>query len=385
MSPYPFFYSVILIITSLFTFSSCGEKQPYIVVNNGHFSTDSIELYRLDTVISLSISDQIYPRPYRTQLYSDSCNTYYLLLNERTLYFFNLNDNSLCKTITFNNCGSLSNYSGFSFINPDSIFTYNYGTKELFLNDSTGIVIKKYDLKSENSDNIVSPEALNYSPIIISNQNAILSGTCLNSKSRLSKDDNISALVNLSNDNISYGAHYADVYSKGFFGGVYMNSIYHCKDNKNRIVYSFPASNYIYRYDSKLNYIDSLYMGSRYTDIISSSHEPTFMFMSDKKERINYYVHQHSYGEINYDKYRDIYYRIARHPLNNYDGQNMRKPFSIIAMKPDGTIISETPILTDYSELLTSNIHVTPLGLIIQKESKDENVLEFILYNIKEI
>lgn len=49
-------------------------------------------------------------------------------------------------------------------------------------------------------------------------------------------------------------------------------------------------------------------------------------------------------------------------------------------MNRNGKLISETPILKDYATLNLGNIHVTEKGLLIQKMSKNENVIEFVNY-----
>ena len=121
-------------------------------------------------------------------------------------------------------------------------------------------------------------------------------------------------------------------------------------------------------------------MGSRYSNSINSSSYNTLEVFKDKELRIEYFISQNSYGNILYDKYRDVFYRIAKHPLTKWDGKTFIKPFSIIVMNRNGKLISETPILKDYATLNLGNIHVTEKGLLIQKMSKNENVIEFVNY-----
>ena len=78
-----------------------------------------------------------------------------------------------------------------------------------------------------------------------------------------------------------------------------------------------------------------------------------------------------------------MYYRIAQHPLLDWDGGNFVKPFSIIVMNEEGELLCETPIVEDYSSLNLHNMHVTEEGLLIQRKTKDENVIEFVKYVIE--
>lgn len=358
-----------------------GRTDIYVVHNTGTPAQDSISLFRSDSLITLNISNRIKPRHYSSQIWNDGTHDEYIVLDENKLYKFDLNADSLIKTIPLSECGNLNNYSGFYYLNPDSIFAYNYAQKTLYLANSEGAVYNTFSLKD--IDNEISPEALNQSSIKICDGYAVLAGAQI-SRGKSSKDDHIAASINLATGEAAVGASYPDEYSKGFFGGVYFNNLYNCKDSQNRIVFSFPASNYIYRYDTDLNLIDSLYMGSRYISDIASTTSSPLDIIKDKEERIKYYVSQPSYSNILYDPYNDLYYRFASQPFKEYDGGKFIKPFSIIAMTPDGNIISETPVAEDYNSLYTSNAQVCKQGLIIQRYTEDENIAQFTIYKLAE-
>lgn len=171
---------------------------------------------------------------------------------------------------------------------------------------------------------------------------------------------------------------------KGYFGGLYMNFINDCIDSDGRIVFSFPASNYIYRYNNQLQFIDSLYMGSRYINEITGLPYPSLNFLKNKDERVRYYLSQSSYSRIIYDKYNNLYYRIAHSPAKSGDEDYIVKPLSIIVMTTDGELVTETPIEKDYRNIITPNAHITKHGLIMQKrnENEDESKLEFYTFRL---
>lgn len=371
----------VVALSMSFTMIFCSKQGSYVVENQGGFSQDSISLKITDS-ITLNIGDRIVPMPMQSQVMEDNDSLKYYILDENKLYCFDLMNDRLIDTKDVKGCGTLNNYSGFRIHNKDSLFVYNYKKKELYILNRNGGKINAFGFPSNQKN--VSPEAINQSPIIISSGLAVLSGIPISKKSRMTANDPISAIYDLSSGKIKFGAHMSDDYSKGYFGGVYFNSIYHCLDSENRLVYSFPASNYIYRY--KLNNMeleDSIYMGSRYTKRIESAPEPTLEFLKDENERIKYYVNKDSYSGILYDPYRQLYYRIAEHPSENIDDP-FPKPFSIIVMDMHGKIITETPIQTSYGKFNRANMHVIKDGLLIQKKTENENQIKFAIYKFHE-
>lgn len=361
----------------LFAFS-CNKNNSYEIRNEGTYCKDSISLHKIDSHVTLNIGDKIDPMPLKTQLYMDDGLLEYMILDEKKLFIFDIYADTLLKTIKIKNCGNLMNYSGFRYVNKDSILVYDYKDKIMRIIDSESKISRTYRLH-ENA-NKISPEALSYSQILINGNKAFLSGIPISKASRLYDTDNISVSVDMADGKLKYGAHFSDEYSKGFFGGVYYNMIYHCMDANNRIIYSFPASNYIYRYDTNLVLIDSLYMGSRYTGNIKCAQEPTLKFMRDEDERIKYFATQDSYSNILYDQYRKTYYRIAEHPTKEHVEDFFPKPFSIIVMNEQGELITETPVIRE--KYNTGNIHVVKDGIIIQKYTENENLIQFDLFRI---
>lgn len=360
----------------LITVYSCTNSSGYTVRNEGNCAEDSTKLIISDTIISLHIGDVINPLSLRTQIAADTIITY-MICDNNCIYSFNLEQDSLIGAVPLDKCGRINNYSGFSYMNRDSIFVYNYANSELFIITDNGDIVNRFSLAPYIRD--ISPEALVTSPILIADNIVILSGIPLSPKSRMTKYDPISVAIDMTSGNIRLGGNFSDEYSKGYFGGVYYNAISHCIDSTNNLIYSFPASNYIYRFNSNLEFIDSLYMGSRYTKSIQSTEEPSIKLMKNKDERLKYYTSQDSYHRIMYDPYRNLYHRIAMHKATSETGTP--KPFSIISMTIDGRIINETPIFTDQN-LISSNAHVHPNGILIQKKSPDENLVNFTVLNI---
>ena len=230
----------------------------------------------------------------------------------------------------------------------------------------------------------IDPETLTDSPLLYSQGRVLLSGVELGQPDEgESSDKPTTCCIALDNDIMSFGGVFPVCYEKGNFGGVYYNKIYHALNQDGNLLLSFPADHYVYCYSLDFRDCKPYYMGSRYIREIVSSGENVFDLFKDKQRRIAYYTSQPSYGNILYDPYRHLYYRVARLPLQGWTGGNFQKPFSIITMDSLYRIISETPVVEDYEDLNLGNMHVVKEGLLIQKENKeDENVIEFVLYKV---
>ncbi len=363
----------------LFSFCMCTSRSAYYVENKGKSATDSLKLQCVDT-IALDIGNRIRPIPSSSQILEFDSLVKYAILDENTIHVFDILNDSIIKDIDMKKCGMLNNYSGFSFINNDSIFAYNYKDKVCFMTNTKGDVISSQAIPQKIIEK-VSPEALSCSPALSFEGKVIVSGAPI-SHSTINIKDPISAAWDYKKHKLTTGANYPEEYSKAYFGGIYLNTIYQCKTDNELITYSFPISNYIYRYDKDLEFVDSLYMGSRYTHKITSEQGDILDFLSDKDKRLNYYLEQDSYGSIFYNEKQKLYYRIAEHPLATTGSKKLRKPFSIIVMDNEGHLITETSIINKDRSLITPNAHVYKDGIIIQIESKDENIIKFAYFSL---
>lgn len=362
---------------------SCSRKEVFPMYNIGEFAMDSTLLFRNDSTVKFYIGERITPKPLISQFIEDNMgNVNYILLDENILYKFNTSNGKLVSLNKIENCGNLNSYSGFLSVR-DTTFIYNYNNKILYMLDSTYTIKKKWSLIGIGRNSNFDPEALTDSPILHINGNVILSGVKLRSI-RNNSNLSISCNINTYNNQISYGCHYPEQYVKGNFGDVYLNFIYHAKAEEDKIVYSFPTDHYVYFYSSNFEFKEKKYMGSRYAQTINSSDDSSSSLFKDKEQRIRYYINQNSYSNILYDKYRNVYYRIAQHPLSNWkSGEKFIKPFSIIVMDVEGNLLTETSIQKDYFNLNLHNMHVTKEGLLIQKETTNENIVEFIRFTLK--
>lgn len=345
-------------------------------------SCDSTLLHRDDSVIRIHIGGYLTPNPLASQFYNDSLRNYYVMLDDNSLYLLDLNSGKQTKQ-DLSCCGSLDNYSGFLYLG-DTLFVYAYKDKELFMLNENSDIMKRWVVKDKSlSKYPVDAEAITDFPILYIPPKIFMSGSTLGSlEGENLQEHPVECSIDVEKNVICYGVEYPEQYKIADFGGVYLNNVYHSDAKDGEIVCSFPANHSVLFYSSDFYNEKSVYMGSRYADVVNSSVHNSLELFKDKDSRIKYYISQHSYGRILYDKYRGLYYRIAKHPLSNWDGGKFIKPFSIIVMDEKGNLLCETPIIEDYASLNLHNMHVTEEGLLIQRRIKDENVIEFVKYVI---
>lgn len=372
-----------LFLFGIILFNSCTNNTAYSISNPQSGSCDSTLLHRDDSVVRINIGEYLNPHPLASQFYNDGIDNYYIMLDENNLYLLDLNSGQQLKK-DLSCCGRLNNYSGFLYLG-DTLFVYAYKDKMAFMLNDKGDVMKKWLVKDKSlHKHSVDAEAITDFPMLYVPPKLFLSGTSLGSlEGKDLQEYPVECSIDLNKDVISYGIEYPEQYRLADFGGLYLNNVYHALADGGHLVYSFPTDHFVQFYSSDFSGKKSVYMGSRYADVIVSSIQNSFELFKDKDELIKYYISQHSYARILYDKYRGLYYRIAQHPLPDWEGGNFVKPFSIIVMNEKGELLSETPIVKDYSSLDLHNMHVTEEGLLIQRRTENEDVIEFVKYVIE--
>lgn len=369
-------------IIVLYVLVSCGSGEIISVPNDmSKVAQDStgLVLTGCDTVY---IGSRVTPLPYMSMVTTINGKECYAVLDENRISFFSMDDGScLSGGIDLTGLPPLKGYSGFYYVNPDSIFVYNYKNKTVSLVDSVGKIRNEWSVRDKNKQ--VDIEALSSSPMQYAYPHFIMTGATIGHDDDDYNTKHISALLNLTNNRICFIGNYPNIYSKAKFGGLYMNQVYQTMACNDIVSYSFPAEHYVYNYSLNKETIDSVYMGSRYANSIESAPtENNLKLLFDKDSSIRYFISQHSYANLLFDKYRKIYYRIALHPLKEWTGGAFLQPFSIIVISEAGSIITETPIFKDYYELNLNNIHVSKSGLKIQKFDKDEDIIVFNTYTL---
>lgn len=359
--------------------SSCAER--YENVNETDLSSkDSLSYYFDDeNTVKINIGNKITNRPISSQVISTLCGEKYLLLDLGYIYVFNWNSGVLEDSIPTAKCGTINNYSGFTYLNKDSIFVYNYAQHNLYLINCKGDLIKTWPLNKIHKDNhiVLDAEAINRTRISYIDNSIVMSGSMLASvKDVPSESCRATAMYDLTDFGLKGSLPFPDMYSAYNWGGIYMNVPNHCVA-KGHMLYSYPISHYVYKYDKSLSVCDTIYMGSRYCRGIKSYNGDVLSSLLDKNEMILYYLSEHSYADIFHDKENGRIYRLAYHPNTKWtSGEMFNQPFSVIVADDNGKILCETQI---YENLHYNwmNAHVTSCGLAVAYDSADESIITF--------
>ena len=365
---------------------SCTNKT-YVNVNSKYNNQTDTTIISPSSFIekTINVGDHITNNPLSSQIINFNNCTNLVLLDENKIYQFNWDTGMPTDTIVLKDMGNLNNYSGFNYCSEDSLILYNYSQRTIYISNAEGRIISKLDLNSQIKGKI-DIEAINGTrPEIVGDKLILSGGKFGDTHDEKMKSHIVSVLCQFKPKmSISPLIEYPQIYKEGYWGGVYMNSIYHAIDNNGFVYYSFPIDHNVYRYDLKTGKTTSFYMGSRYTSEIKSCSDDFYEHFLDKDKRIDYYVKQHSYSYILYDKFRNVIIRIAEHPLHNYSGNSMfSKPFSVIIADVSGNILSESTIFTDCKDINLTNMHIVGEGLAINvKDKKNENLIKYRCYNI---
>lgn len=346
-----------------------------VIIEENNFFTDTIY-----------VGDIITNRPLTSQIIEVEGKEKYVLLDQNKLYQFDWKTGVLEDSIDLNKCGSIDNYSGFNYKNKDSIYVYNYNERTLFLANYQGKILNKKEILKEEKK--ADYEALNKTRIIGSQNYVIMSGGKLGDISDMNDSKRVvSQKVEFSNRTPEDVMSYPNIYNNGFWGGVYMNDVSHTLAEDNNVVYSFPIDHYVRIYNLQTLKKDSIYMGSKYIDAIKSNSDNPIDLFTDKEARIIYYINEHSYGNILYDKYRNLVVRFALHPLGDaYDGDKFNKPLSIITYDFKNKELTESAIFKDYANLNMSNTHVCRDGIAIATfDNKDETKIIFRIFKYSKL
>lgn len=362
---------------------SCN-KNSFVNINRLELaSNDSVTIKNVPIKKKeISVGDIITNHPLSSQIVEIDGKEKYLLLDLDNIYVFDWNSGTLEDSISLSKTGRLNNYSGFNYISRDSIIVYNYATKSLFLVNREGNII--HHIVSPGIDKessiYVDIEALNSSRPLYINKNNILSGSIFGNLQDTPNHEE-RASISCSFENQKRNAFpFPSIYYNANWGGVYMNKVFHCKEDTS-IVYSFPIEHNIYKCNSDFSHCDTLYMGSRYITGISECTYSSLQAIIDKELRIKYYISQPSYGPVLYDENKKCYIRIAYHPISNWEGgEYFFQPFSIIVLDKEKSLLMESTIIKDYKVCDLDNLHICNDGLAIAVMSNDENKLCFFCY-----
>jgi hypothetical protein len=367
-------YVIIIFLISMVCISSCTKE----IEDNQNISYD----YTLEAVdtISIELDSTTSPKIEAIRYLENSAEL--ALLNKSTyqIILYDLNSGKQIKKITFMSEGEdgiPSGIKGMYYYSEDSIFISN--GYSIFLCNSLGKVLHKYSLNAENISYSFQVFFLTQDQPFIKNDSLIcVIYADLPSLSLSAFRNKVASVfaLNLKNGKGKCIAFYPSDYEKGLYGNNYTYTFLTTNPDKS-IIYSYPVGDYIYKGGG-----EKIFAKSKYIDKIT----PANTIEDNPMGHTSFFVTSPSYGPIYYDKYQNMYVRVAEMPRSKEDFINKKwwKKKTLILLDEKLKIIGEVQVENDY--LNVYQCFSTPDGFYITLGSnKDENKKSFIGFKLKRI
>lgn len=326
--------------------------------------------------------------------------SYMQLIDDSVLAFFNepnydivlnnLNNGTATKvTIHRDGPDAVNGVTGFCYVSPDSIWLYEQWGRDITLIDSNGNK-KGHVRMSAINDSLgnrlkyaVSPYPLTISPYTVKNGIHYLQG--MNGRAVEGQIPGSTLIYDEKAGNWKTENAYPSVYGANDeisewnpFG--FRQTQYTFTPDGEMLI-NYPASDSLYTYNP---------MTGEHRTYNAAYSKPTNIHLvkvNSLEESYADYLKQYCYTSIHYDKFNDVYYRIIRTPIEDFDITKYRellqtKPVVIIILNKDFKNIGEYSLPDDkYNH---GNIFINKNGLHINVVSDDDDFMKFRVFRIKE-
>lgn len=331
---------------------------------------DSVELVRTGE-LSFVMDEETSPNLLTT--FYDENNGYYYIHNSITGYIERFHTDSTVKSPVRIKTPGMP--WGINVVSTDSIYLldlYNYKIK--FINRQ-GALLNSYAM-DEASDIMPGGEGLPYQ----TPQGLVYTSRTLGEPCLIVIDEKTGLITDRF-------LPYPEIYSD-FYGELLMRTPYSTyNDEKSLIAVSFPADDNIHvlNLDTKETYV--YHAESRYRD---KKPKPLGkgrlggLTVSPEKE-IEYFREITSYGNILYDRWNNVYYRIVEKstPMPGVNLSNKAKKLAVMILDEDFRTIGESDITEEAFSCFRYTVFVSPEGMNIQMLT-GEDELVFATYSLKE-
>lgn len=378
-----------LFFTAILPFSSCTDKKHHEYLTC--VIPDSTMMDTSDkTTHVIHVGDKITNMPLCSQIVNINGKDKYLMLDETNIYVFDWESGNIEDSIPTKACGTLNNYSGFTYLSKDSIAIFNSTAMSLFIINGKGHVICETKIRHDDEDptkNVSTITGLNACRINNKGNKFIVNGFILGCMTQAKEYGKIpvSEEINTENGTCRPIVTYPEIYTEKNWGTVYMNNVYTTNDLSGNTIYSFPIMNRILRYNADFTKCDTITMQSRYDHGINPCTKSQDEIEEDENLEKKYYISQLNYANIIFDPYRKIYIRAVEHPLSKWKIKDtFIKPMSFIMSDTNGKVLSETPIINGSKNMILSNMHIYSKGLAIATKNADEDNIYFTCFKIRQ-
>lgn len=325
--------SIVFLLFLFVAFSSCNEYGS--VVNSiDHKAIYNHDLVEKDTIVFGldSITSQLF-----SALEYNSSSKTMSFIAEKNILVYDYVSKSLIRKISIN-----SSYpTSYSMLNTDSIYIIDYGDEKVLRINQDGNVLNEY--KIIRGIKYFPLPITKISPVVFKDNALFFTGNVAgeyideNESNRM-----VLCKLDLGSGKVSYFVPYPDIYQTYNWGGALFRWVYSDYNaDRDLFVFSFPADNYIYTISDDMKQMQKYYAGSRHIDVMTYF-ERNKIIPIDSETKVKHYAESHSYANIIFDKYRNVYYRIAELGTEYNGIPGWQKEISIIIMDRQFQIIGET-------------------------------------------
>lgn len=308
------------------------------------------------------------------------------------IYFFDYNQCAYRNQMCFEKEGSngVGIIQGYYFHNKDSVFVYNYNTQTIYLTDVTSRVIWKKFLpirELQSSDFIPSfPYLQTNSPMVYINQKIVMGGFgTTETTAETATNRPVTTIYDFKCDSVFLANNYPEQYQLYNWGGGFYRMPYFSvnKEQKN-IVLSFPHDHNLYVYSLSDTTRTPYYAGSNEIKKIDAYYEKKELYDHNDQNRVrDWFFSISTYRSVLYDKYRNLYYRLACLP----ESDKLKKftsgtqPIIVIVLDENFNYIGEDR-LPDDIDLRYTNSFVTKDGLNMQVLTDNDDLMTFYQFKV---
>lgn len=244
----------------------------------------------------------------------------YLNYNNNNVYVYNIDSP---KTIAFktpldkggaNGVGTLSFSDAHLFINPDSIYIYNYKDGILYLVNQMGHVVDKQIIKpeNENSNRSIYPYPSTKNPIVRIGNHLFLTGHLANVEDSYNHHKAV-IRYNIKSKEVDNLFNFPERYQDKIWGlnWKYIATILH-NPNTNKLILNFPTDPFIYEANIDGDILSEYFVGaSKFKKIPHMGHSAKEWSKIRYEDIAEFSMTTSDYNRVLYDPYRGYFYRIA--------------------------------------------------------------------------
>jgi len=326
--------------------------------------------------------------------------TFFNSLNH-SLYFYDFDARAIDKIVPYEREGpnGIARPTGYHIINEDSIYIFNILSNELIRTNSKGESFERISMiggesMSSSQWALLYPQFFPQSvtPFISNQKEIIVAGSYMWAiPDSIISTFKFTANINLNDNSVQYQHGYpSEIFGSKFNWDdpFYTTVHYDLNSSTQEMIYSFPITHDLYvgeLGESNLRKVESARDVKSILPLMTNN-----AGVATRMEMTEHVKQTDIYGGIKYDPHRNLYYRLLKKGINNVaeDISWQEKPIIILILDENLEYVGEYEIglLKDWN---TENMLVTKEGLLIEylgsEKAEDEDFIIFKLFEVAEL